>query len=494
MKNIRLNIITALTALSLCLFAPIAKATQLPDENITFLKSKFPEIQIRFDGLVELPDHTIYLPVIPLEYTIADKPSAILKTIPANTDFSKKPDMILFANNLALLKVVKYGKDQLTVNYSQEIPLSVKLGILPQDLIVPKGLILPTELKVIMGNLKIAVKQKKDEGDLVFYGQPKQETTVDFSTRKAPQPSPAFDFIKNKGMFTASFKDNKINIIDAKTGNVFKSMKLPTIPSNMALTANGKYLLISSSKLNKVFVIDTFTNLFLKEIEVGQFPKSIAMSENSERAYVANKVSSTITEIKLGDMAISKTIPVNGRPDNLCISDDKDTIFYNDEITGNIYSLNTKNQSSTPLFQANSISKILQYKNFLYVLSRQSNELTVFDLKPKTDSEKEYKPVIVKTGEKPVDMAISAKRDLIYILASASNEINVIDIKDNQDVQKIQLSSEGFPGSITVLDKESKAIVTYCNLLQMDAINLEKASLSGSIPVTTTVSFLQVLK
>jgi len=488
MKNIRLSVIITALMFCLCLFISSAQATQLPDANIAFLKSKFPNAEVRFDGLIELSDHTMYLPVLPLAYANTQNPSAVIKTIPANTDFSKKPDMILFANNLALLKVVKYGKDQITVNYSQEIPLSVKLGILPQDLIVPKGLILPTELKIIMGNLKIAVKQKKDEDDLVFFGEPKQTSNVDFTVRKTPTPSPDFDFVKNKGVFTASFKDNKINIIDIKTGNIYKTMKLPTIPSNMVLTPNGRYLIISSSKLNKIFIIDTFTNLFLKDIEVGQFPKSIVMSDNSEKAFVANKGSSTISEIKLNDMIVSQSIPVNGRPDNLSKSDDNDTIFYNDEISGNVYSLNTKTQLSTKITQANGVSKILKYKDFLYILSRSSNEIKVFDLKNNAEITN------IKVGEKPVDMAISTKKEALYILSAGNNEINVIDIKDNKEIQTIPLTSEGFPGSITIMEKDSKAIITYYNLPQMDAINLEKATVAGSIPVTKIISFLQVLK
>ena len=201
-----------------------AGATQLPDPVIGFIKSEFPGAGIRFDGLVELPDHTTYLPVMPLVYGNSEKPAAVVKTIPANTSFSKKPDMILFANNLALLKIIKVDNKHLTVNYSPEIPLSVKLGILPQDLIVPQGLELPTELRVIMGDLKIAVKPKKDEDDLVFFGEPvkNNEKKVSLIIGKVGKQVniqkkiavPELDFIKNMKALVA--KDEKVVEVQTK--------------------------------------------------------------------------------------------------------------------------------------------------------------------------------------------------------------------------------------------------------------------------------------
>ena len=96
MKNYK--IILTMLALFICFscYAETAKATQLPQPIIEFIKTKFPNAGIRFDGLVELPDHTTYLPVTPLAYGKVQNPSAVVQTIPKNIDFSQKPDMILF--------------------------------------------------------------------------------------------------------------------------------------------------------------------------------------------------------------------------------------------------------------------------------------------------------------------------------------------------------------------------------------------------------------
>lgn len=493
MKN--LKIITAIAAIILCLSFYInpANATVLPQPIVEYLKSKYPEVAIRFDGLIELPDHTIYLPVSPLTYGKVENPATIVKTIPANTDFSKKPDMILFANNLALLKIVKTN-NELTVNYSPQIPLSVKLGLLPQDLIVPRGLILPTELKVIMGNLKIAVKQKKDEDDLVFYGNPapKNETKVNIITGKVKKEEQKgikeLDCIRNKVLYAADFKENRINIIDSQTGRINKNMKLPSVPSNMGLTPDDRYLLVSSMSLNKIFVIDTFTNLFLKDIEVGKLPTSILMPENSEKAYVANKLSSSISEIDLDNMILTKDINVIGNPDNLTASEDNQNIFYNDSTSGNIYMLNPNSGISKKITQINNISKIGQSGNNLFILSRTGNELVVFDIKENKELTR------IKVGEKPVDLQISGKKSEIYVLSAGSDELNIIDMQEFKVKKTIALNSGGFPAKITVLEKENKALITNQDSFQIMIYDIKKETILGNIPISKNISFLQVSK
>ena len=491
MKKIKIITAIAVLILSLSFYTNPASATQLPQPIVEYIKSKYPDVEIRFDGLVELPDHTIYLPVTPLTYGKVENPAAVIQTIPAKTDFSKKPDMILFADNLALLKIVKVN-NELTVNYSPEIPLSVKLGILPQDLIVPRGLVLPTELKVIMGDLRIAVKQKKDEDDLVFYGNPpaKNEKKVNLIIGKAQKNVekgfPELNCIKNKVLYAADFKENQINIIDSQTGRINKSMKLPSNPSNILLTHDGRYLLIPSMSLNKIFVIDTFTDIFLKDIEVGKLPTSMLMSANSQKVYVANKLSSSISEIDLNSMTLTKEIKVIGNPDNLIASEDNQNIFYNDSISGNIYMLNTSSGISTQITQVNNISKIGQFNKCLFILSRSSNELIVYDLQKSAELTR------IKVGEKPVDLQILGKKGDIYVLSAGSDEINIINLQDFKAKKTIALNSSGFPEKITFIEKENKALITNQDSYQIIIYDTKKETILGSIPTSKNISFLQV--
>jgi YVTN family beta-propeller protein len=482
-----------LTVFALCAvgFSSVANATQLPDPVVDFLKSKYPDVAIRFDGLIELPDHTIYLPVTPLAYNKVDNPAAIVQTIPAKTDFSKKPDMILFANNLALLKIVKAG-NELTVNYSPEIPLAVKLGLLPQDLIVPRGLVLPTELKVILGNLKIAVKEKKDTDDFVFYGDnsKKSEVQVNFNTRIAktePKGIKELEFIKGKVLYAANFKENKLNIVDSASGRIYKSMNLPTIPSNIQLTPDERYLFITSMSAQKVFVIDTFNNIFLKDFEVGKYPSSMLMTSDSKKVYVANKFSSSITEINLEEMLVKKTYNTFGVPENLTLQENSKNILYSDADSGNIYELNIASGNSTKVLQVKNISKMTQKGENLYVLSRLSGDLIVFNLRTRTQTAK------VQVGEKPVDIKFFDKNNEIYILAAGADTLTILNSKDFTVKSSTKLNSGGYPSQITLFEKDNKAFITNQESFQIVIFDTKKGVVAGSIPVSKNISFLQVL-
>lgn len=494
MKKFR--IITAITAifLTFSFFIKPACATQLPQPIVDYIKTKFPDVSIRFDGLVELPDHTIYLPVSPLVYGNAATPAAVIQTIPSKTDFTQKPDMILFVNNLALLKVVKYGEDKLTVNYSPEIPLSVKLGLLPQDLIVPHGLILPTELRIILGDLKIPIKPKKDEDGFVFYNDPslKNEKKVNFIAGKTkdgnPKASSGLAFMNKKVFYASNFKESKLNILNSETGRLVSSMKLPAVPSNMILTPEGRYLLISSMSSNRLFVVDTFDNVLLKEIAVGKLPSSILTEKGSQKAYVANKHSSSVSEIDLENMVLTREIPVAGTPDNLVFDEENKNIFYNDTISGAVYKLNIGTGLCTKVMQGKNISKITLFNDYLLVLNRSEAEMVVYDL----ENNKEY--ARVKVGEKPLDIQVFGKKQEIYVLSAGSDELNIVDTKEFKLKKSIVLNSSGFPTKITLMEKANKLLISNQDAYQIVVFDITGEKILGTIPTSMSISFLQVSK
>jgi len=256
----------------------------------------------------------------------------------------------------------------------------------------------------------------------------------------------------------------------------------------MILTQDGRYLLVPSMSLNKIFVIDTFTNIFLKDIEVGKLPTSILLPENSQKAYVANKLSSSIAEIDLDNMLLTREINAIGSPDNLTSIDDSENIFYNDSNSGKIYMLNPNSGISTLATQVDNISKIAQSGKYLFILSRSNNELIVYDFKNNAEITK------IKVGEKPVDIQILDKRKEIYVLAGGSDEINIIDMNEFKLKKNIALNSGGFPGKITVIERENKALITNQDAYQIIIYDMNKEKILGNIPMDKNISFLQISK
>ncbi|OGI03142.1 MAG: hypothetical protein A2Y25_08275 [Candidatus Melainabacteria bacterium GWF2_37_15] len=459
---------------------------------------KYPEANIRFDGFIELPDKTAYLPILPLVYENHELPLKIIQTIPANQDFSKKPDMILFNNNLALLKIIKKEGEVLTVISSTEMPLKVKLGILPQDLVVPKGLILPTELKVILGDLKIPLKEKTDkEGDIAFYNKTENQGNVGEKqvsllgkTTENVFKLPELEFLSNKKLYTINPRDNKFYVLNSQTGRIKKTITLSSVPSAMEVTPDNRYVLVTAAAAGKVFVIDTANDEFVKSIDVAKFPSSIVCLAKTQKAYVANKYSTIISEIDLENMQVVREIPVTGYPDNLQPADNEEFIFYNDYKTGNIYQLDPKTAKVTYLFQDKNVTKIGHFYRYVISLSRDQNTLTVFDLKKGE--------VIKKTDvkEKPLDLIILEKMGKILVTCAGSGELNVIDMENFDVIKGIELKNSGFPGKIELVQGKagkSRALITDYDAYEVIIYDVDTEKILGYIPVSHIVGSMVVI-
>ena len=143
-----------LTLLLLIVTSLPSFSAKIPDDVCDFIINSVPNTDIRFDGVIILPDNTIYLPLFPSLFSDV-KNLAIKETYPAEKDLSQKPDIIIFNNDFVMMKVLTDGQGHKTVAKLQNPPLQVRTGLLPQDMLVPSGLVLPENIKGVIGNLKI---------------------------------------------------------------------------------------------------------------------------------------------------------------------------------------------------------------------------------------------------------------------------------------------------------------------------------------------------
>ena len=147
--------IKALIILALVMvFIPDAKASRLPDNFWSYIKQELPRATQRFDSVIVLDENTMYVPLYPAQRSSADTIS-VEYTYPAKQTLKQKPEVIIFNNNFVLLKIFKDSKGNFTITKKEDLPEKVKLGVMPQDMLVPTGLKVPESLKLIMGDLVI---------------------------------------------------------------------------------------------------------------------------------------------------------------------------------------------------------------------------------------------------------------------------------------------------------------------------------------------------
>ena len=72
-------------------------AAKIPDDIKEYIDISIPGTYIRFDGIIILPDNTIYLPLFPSLFSDV-KSIQIKETYPKGQSLDKKPNIVIFNN------------------------------------------------------------------------------------------------------------------------------------------------------------------------------------------------------------------------------------------------------------------------------------------------------------------------------------------------------------------------------------------------------------
>ncbi|MEI7475599.1 MAG: hypothetical protein WCK67_12560 [bacterium] len=537
MKIIKNIILSALITGCACV-GNYAKATELPDHIITELTKIFPKTSVRFDGLIELPDGTQYIPVVPLYSAETRTPEKITMTIPENSALDKEPDFILFEDNYALFKISKAANGNPTIIKSDKIPLVVKMGLLPQDLVVPEKLEIPYDLKVILGDLKIPVT--KTENAVIVYSKESGISSKSISNNVVNSKLPnELVGINDKIFYTSNIQSNRLFKIQPTSGRVIKSFELPSDYNSSVLSQNKRYILVTCLNSNKIGVLDTFKDKYIKELQMDSNISNMMLFNASPTAFAYNDYDKIIRVLDVRDMLYERMLETEYPISNLTVAENDKYVYYNDKITGNIYRFDYNELSTKLVGTVPNISKMVSFRNYLLVLSRQNNKLYVYNVSEDNfmpDREKVIKnyreererelnnslinlwrikkgrmaapvtPVeplrdknalavvekVLDVGEKPLDIKVSKDRSKIYVLCAASNEIHIFNSSNFAPTGIINLGKGKFPKEMVYLNDVNRALIVNYNSFETTVVDLDTESVAGYLPSGIIMNSLYV--
>lgn len=308
----------------LSLSAPVF-AAQVPDNVRNFVSNDFPKTNFRFDGVIILPDNTLYLPLFPARIVDTDK-LEIKTTYPSNKTLADKPNIVIFNNDFALLKVLTDTHGNKTIYKMANPPAELRSGLLPQDMLVPKGLIIPENLHGIIGNLEI--KTVNDPGIRVENVTPRVEK-ISGSTLKTLSQIPQ---LKNKNFYVSSPYSKNIQVLNAGAKTPEYSLAQNNIP--ISLKAYEDFLLVTSYGKPSIDVISLADDQVIKQIYTKTQPDEILIDKNKRIAYVSSSEDSSIYMVNLETMTLTKQIRISGMCEKLTLSEDGSKLFYYDKKQG----------------------------------------------------------------------------------------------------------------------------------------------------------------
>ncbi len=445
-----------------------AYAVKLPENVQNFVKEVFPDTTFRFDGVVILPDGTVYLPLIPSQFNTTEE-VAIKSTIPEGKAMKEKPDAVILSNDYVLLKMIT-SKGKNTVINLPSPPLELRTGLLPQDMLVPKNLIIPSTLKNIIGNLNI--QTTKDTGLVIPITQPKTGAAVN-SLDSTPE-------LKGKVFYIASNATKNILVVSPEKKNASYALAQEENPISMKGYEN--FLFVTSFGKKALNVISLADEKIIKEIDFKTQPEEIIIDADNKIAYVSSGEDASLYVISLDTMTIKKQLRLNGMCEKVVLSDDGTKLFYNDKQTREIWAVELDNDYLLKeIGRFPNVSKIAYVNGKVYLTSRTKNKLAIIDYETlKLLSENEI-------SEKPVDMLVYG--DMLFILGAADNTIDIVDTTVDKIVDTINLEENEFPTRITPLENSNLALITDAKAGVYSILNLDKQAVVKTnkleIPVGT---------
>jgi DNA-binding beta-propeller fold protein YncE len=451
-----------------------AMATQLPDKLQSYISKDFPKTTFRFDGVILLPDGTEYLPLIPAKM-LDPEAISIKKTYPDNKTLSNKPNVVIFNNEYVLLKVLTDRNGHKTVYKIGNPPDEIRTGLLPQDMLVPQGLVVPEVMKGIVGDLSI--RTNKDTG--IKVQMPK--ITVSPTNLKTLGDIPS---LRNKTFYISSGFSRNILAVNQDGKTPEYALEQKNVPISMK-GYQGKFLLVTSYEKKSMDVISLMDDDIIKQIFFKTQPDEIVMDYKNNLAYVSSAEDSSIYVVNLNTMTLLKQLKINGLCEKLTLSEDGTKLFYFDKNTREIWAIELDNQYLLKdIGRFPNVSKIAYANGKIYIISRTQNKLAIIDYK-----------TVGFIGEtdicvKPIDMLYD--NNTLYILGAQENVIQPVNTQTDVVGEKIPLNTNGFSTKIYRLENTNLALITDTKSAIFSVFDLNTKKVVKTVRVDMPISSIVV--
>jgi DNA-binding beta-propeller fold protein YncE len=458
-------------------------AAKIPDNVKNLIKKDFPKTDFRFDGLITLPDGVIYLPLYP---ALVKKPEKleVKSTLPEGKKLSDEPEVVILNNDFTLLKLIVDQKGRKTVVNLKEPPIEVRTGLLPQDLLVPTGLIIPDNVKGIIGNLQITTAldaglRVKSESFLESKTVKTSQTTKNIVSKVAQ--------LQNKTLYIATCYSKNIQVIQGESSSPEYALSQKSIPIDMKATPDDKFLLVTTYGKTLVDVISLADERVIKQLDLTTPAEEIAVDRFKNRAYVSSAEDSSIYIIDLTTMTLKQKIKINGMCEKLSISDDGTKLFYADKKTGDLWVIELNNDFIIKeIGNFPNVSKIAYVNGKIYITSRTKNKLAVVDYVT-LSLIKEF-----NTEQKPIDMLVY--KDNLYVLSAESNAVQVFNTIDDELTDTVYLNTNGFSIKIYRIKNTNIALVMDTKTDKYSVLDLDKKRVVKTNALEIPVSAIVVVE
>ena len=250
-------------------------------------------------------------------------------------------------------------------------------------------------------------------------------------------------------LYVAVSEENKIVVIDPDSLKILRDFEAGSDPETFAVHPNGN-IYISNEDDAKATVFSP-DGKQIAEIKVGLEPEGVAISPDGKRVIVTSESTNMLHVIKTPENIIESNILVGSRPRSAIFTNAGDIAYATAEISGEVVKVDINKAKiiktgSTGDAKSKPKDVILSKdeKN-IYVAGGRANKVIVMN----ADSLEIIKGIPV--GKRVWGLAMSTDGQRIFTTNGVSGTVSVIDTDKNEVIKTIEVGK--FPWGVVVKDK-----------------------------------------
>ena len=233
-----------------------------------------------------------------------------------------------------------------------------------------------------------------DTVDLAALGHPQHQGSFKGAPVEAAfTPDGRYEYVTNYSMYgpgfgpegsdtcqpSSGFDNSYVYRIDTRTWKIDQAIEVGAVPKYIAITPDGKRLLVTNWCSYSLSVIDVATAKVTSTITLGAYPRGIAITADSKRAYVAIMGTTTIAQVNLTNMEFI-TFAAGGRgPRHIVLSPDDRWLYATLNGTGVVVKIDTTNRAVVNTVRTGNNPRSMAISadgTALYVVNYKSDTMT----------------------------------------------------------------------------------------------------------------------
>ena len=463
--------ILLLIAIVFLVFNQPALASKIPSDLYKYIKDNLKGAKQRFDSVIVLPDGIMYIPLYPAQKVDVEK-IEIIYTYPSSTKtLAQRPEVVIFNNNYVLLKLFKNKAGKYSITSNEDLPVKVKLGVMPQDMLVPPGLVVPENLRLILGDLHIPSPE---------------DVSIKVENSEKPIKFAPIAELKNKKMYAISPKSKYLLALDPTSSTGLYELKLNGIPQKILTAPSLGYAAVIYFNEKFIDILDLRNERIVAQVKTDAPLEDLSVDTSQNIAYATSPSINAIYVVDLNSLKLTKRIKVSANPQRAFSAYDGKSLVYSDKFSGDFFLLDLKSDylSSFILNEPNTFCAILKDED-LYTISRGHSYLN------KTDPFAKLLKGRIPVSEKPVDMLYYNEK--LYILSAKDSVISVFDLNTGKMIKSVKVDSKGFYTKITKVPNKHYAVVTGYEEAKLVVMDLDKMSVVQKRPANGDISGLAII-